>query len=283
MNELDWYPAPGKLNLMLRVVGRRDDGYHLLQSAFQFVDWCDRLAFLSLPGRTIRRLGGPDDLPPEQDLCMHAAQRLLAETGRREGLGIHLDKRLPTGGGLGGGSSDAATTLLVLDRLLGLGLSLEELAEIGLALGADVPVFVHGRAAWAEGVGERLQVLPDLPTPDYVILHPGVHVPTREIFSAPELTRSHSVITIRDFLDGAQENTLTPVAVARYPAVGHAMDWLRRQGAQAVRMTGSGACVFGLCDDQARARTVAEAAPAPWRAFAARGMNRHPLHAQWGL
>lgn len=283
MNTLDWYPAPGKLNLMLRVIGRRDDGYHLLQSVFQFIDCCDRLAFLSLPGRTVRRLSGPEEVPSGQDLCVRAAQRLLAETGHREGLGIHLDKRLPAGGGLGGGSSDAATTLLVLNHLLALGLSLSELAEIALPLGADVPVFVHGRAAWAEGIGERLQPLPDLPEPGYVVLHPDLHISTREIFSAPELTRSHSVLTIRDFLDGAQENTLTPVAVARYPALGQAMDWLRRQGATAVRMTGSGACVFGRCDDQARAQAIAEAAPLPWRAFAARGMNHHPLHAQWGL
>ncbi|MEW6611912.1 MAG: 4-(cytidine 5'-diphospho)-2-C-methyl-D-erythritol kinase [Pseudomonadota bacterium] len=281
--ELVWYPAPAKLNLMLRVVGRRDDGYHLLQTAFQFLGHGDRLAYLSLPGRGPRRLSGLDGVAPADDLCVRAAQLLQDETGQREGVGIHLDKHLPLGGGLGGGSSDAATTLLVLNRLLDLGLSMDELAELGLRLGADVPVFVRGRAAWAEGVGEALQPLPDLPTPWYVVVHPGVAVSTREVFSAPELTRSHSLLTIRDFLEGAQENTLQPVVQARYPAVAQALSWLAAQGARDARLTGSGACVFGACGDAEAARTVAARVPAPWTAFAAPGVNRHPLHEQLGL
>lgn len=277
------YPAPAKLNLMLRVIGRRRDGYHLLQTVFQFLDYGDALRFVSLPGRGARRLAGAAEVSPESDLVVRAAQLLQDACGVQEGVGIFVDKRLPMGGGLGGGSSDAATTLLVLNQLLGLGLSLAELAELGLGLGADVPVFVRGRAAWAEGVGEQLTPLPELPTPWYVVLHPGVSVSTGSIFSDPELTRSHSPITIRDFLDGVQDNTLQALVLARYPVIGEALNWLDGQGIAAPRLTGSGACVFGMADSREAAGSIVRRVPANWVAFAAQGSNRHPLHEQLNL
>ena len=277
------YPAPAKLNLMLRVVGRRQDGYHLLQTVFQFLDYGDALRFMSLPGRGVRRLAGAAEIAPENDLVVRAARLLQDACGVWEGVGISIDKRLPMGGGLGGGSSDAATTLLVLNQLLGLGLNLDDLAELGLGLGADVPVFVRGRSAWAEGIGEQLTPLPDLPAPWYVVLHPGVSVSTGNIFTDPELTRSHSPITIRDFLGGVQENTLQALVVARYPVVGEALNWLEGQGLAASRLTGSGACVFGMADSRETAGSIVRRVPAGWVAFAAQGINRHPLHAQLNL
>lgn len=277
------YPAPAKLNLMLRVVGQRKDGYHLLQTVFQFLDYGDSLRFVSLPGREPRRLAGPAEVPPDTDLVVRAARLLQDACGVREGVGIRVDKRLPMGGGLGGGSSDAATTLLVLNQLLGLGLTLTELAELGLALGADVPVFVGGRAAWAEGVGEMLTPMPDLPEPWYVVLHPGMAVATGRIFADPELTRSHSPITIRDFLNGDRENTLQPLVSKRYPVIAEALAWLEAQGLEQVRLTGSGACVFGESAAREQAVAVIRNLPADWRAFVAQGRNHHRLHEQLAL
>ncbi len=272
------YPAPAKLNLMLRVIHQRSDGYHELQTVFQFIDLADQLQFDSRPAGQFFRSGGPEGVAEADDLSIRAAKCLADVGGVREGVHIHIDKILPMGGGIGGGSSDAATTLIVLNRLWRTGLHREELMAIGAGLGADVPVFIFGRGAWAEGVGERLQVLDALPESHYVLLHPQVSVSTREIFTAPELTRHHVPSTIGAFLGGAMENTLEPTVCARYPEVEHGMRWLKNQGVRAVRLTGSGACVFGLVADNISAQQIAARVPAPWRAWSVRGCNRHPLY-----
>ncbi len=269
-----WWPAPAKLNLMLRIIGRRKDGYHLLQSVFQFLDYGDRLRFTPRPDRRIRRVTRVPGVEPEQDLVVRAARLLQQRSGVGFGVDIEIDKRLPMGGGLGGGSSDAATTLWVLNRQFHLGLDERELADLGLTLGADVPIFLFGRAAWAEGVGERL--LPIEPgQPWYLVLVPDCQVSTAEIFGAPELTRESPRITIRDFLGGSRVNDCCPVVRARYPAVAMAMDWLGRH-AQA-HLTGTGGCVFAPFSSEERARAVLNLRPEGLGGFVARGLNRSPL------
>jgi len=269
------WPAPAKLNLFLHVTGRRPDGYHELQTVFQFLDYGDRLWFEPDPGGAVTLQGGPPDLPAERNLVVRAARSLAAHTGCRLGVRIRLDKRLPAGGGLGGGSSDAATTLVALNCYWGLALGIDELAGLGLALGADVPVFVRGRAAWGEGVGERLRPVEVLEEPWYLVLHPAVTVSTAEIFSDPRLTRNAPRITIPDFLSGAGGNSLEAVVTRRYPEVAQALEWLSRH--QPARMTGSGACVFARFPDREAAAAVMRQLPAPWTGFVARGRNRSPL------
>jgi len=260
---------------MLRILGRRTDGYHLLQTVFQFIDHCDRLYFEPRSdGQVVRRRGAPGVLP-EQDLVVRAAQALKVRSGCADGVTIDVQKSLPMGGGLGGGSSNAATTLIALNRLWGLSLDTEMLAEIGLSLGADVPVFVRGRAAWAEGVGERLTEV-ELPEPWYLVLTPPVSVATAAVFSDPELTRNSRSVTIADFLAGAVENDCLEVVLARYPAVGDAFTWLE-QRAGAARLTGTGGCVFAVFANERDARELAAEAPARFGAFAARGCNLSPL------
>ncbi len=269
------WPAPAKLNLFLHVVGRRADGYHLLQTAFQFVDLCDVLHFTLRSDGLVRRLHDTPGVSEAADLTLRAARLLKETTGCRLGVDIRLDKHLPVGGGLGGGSSDAATTLVALNHLWGLGLSRESLQDLGLQLGADVPVFVYGRAAWAEGVGERLRPL-DLPQPWYVIIAPDCRVSTAEIFQVPELTRDCPVITIDGFLSsGRAGNVFEAVVRERYPPVARALDWLGGHGR--ARLSGTGACVFTAFTDRERAEAVCRQVPAPWRGFVARGMNRSPL------
>lgn len=267
-------PAPAKLNLFLHVTGRRTDGYHELQTLFQFLDYSDELCFEPAADGEIRVTGNAA-VAPESDLITRAARALAQATGCRRGASIQIDKRIPIGGGLGGGSSDAATTLLGLDRLWGLALDRARLAEIGLALGADVPVFVGGRAAWAEGVGERLTPIEDLAEPWYVVIKPPVSVSTAEVFSAPELTRNGAKITIADFLSGRGGNHLQPVVERRYPEISEALAWLSRHAP--ARMTGSGACVFAAFSDQGQALAVLESMPAAWTGFVACGRNRSPL------
>lgn len=274
------WPAPGKLNLMLRVVGRRADGYHLLQTVFQFIDFGDQLRFRARADGRVTRAAPLAGVPESDDLVVRAAKLLQRASGCDLGVEIELVKRLPMGGGLGGGSSDAATVLVALDRLWHLGWGEERLAELGLSLGADVPVFVRGRAAWAEGIGDRLVPL-DLPEPWYVVLIPSCRVSTREIFAVPELTRDMPRITIADFLAGNNENTCLPVVRARYPAVASAMDWLSRY-AQA-RLTGTGACVFGVFELQSRALEVLDGAPTGWKGFVTQGKNRSPLYTATGV
>jgi len=273
------FSAPAKLNLFLHVVGRRADGYHLLQTAFRFIDYGDELSFTVRADGAIRRTNPLAGVPAEQDLSVRAA-RLLQQAARcREGADIGIVKRLPLGGGLGGGSSDAATTLIALNRLWHTGLSRERLQQIALQLGADVPVFVFGRNAFAEGVGERLQAL-RLPPAWYLILVPELAVSTAEIFSAPELTRNTNAITIAAFSAGLARNIpgrndLEPVVCQRYPQVARHLEWLHRYGD--ARMTGSGACVFCAFDSEEQARRALSELPAGMRGFVARGLDRHPL------
>ncbi|VAW97010.1 4-diphosphocytidyl-2-C-methyl-D-erythritol kinase [hydrothermal vent metagenome] len=268
------WPAPAKLNLFLHITGRRMDGYHELQTLFQFIDFGDELRFRVDGSGVVRRREALAGVAEEVDLTVRAARLLQAETGCAQGVEIHIDKHLPMGGGLGGGSSDAATTLVALNRLWGLGLSEDRLAALGLQLGADVPVFVHGRAAWAEGVGERLQSV-DLPEPWFVILQPDAHVVTAELFANPQLTRDLQPIKMRDYLAGDGRNVFEPLVRAVYPDVDAALVWLNARAAG--RMTGTGACVFAAFEREAQARDVAAQAAGRWRAIVARGCNRSPL------
>jgi 4-diphosphocytidyl-2-C-methyl-D-erythritol kinase len=273
------FPAPAKLNLFLHVVGRRNDGYHLLQTAFRFIDYGDELSFVVRADGAIRRTTPMQGVPAERDLSVRAAQALQRETGCREGADIGIVKRLPMGGGLGGGSSDAATTLIALNRLWRTGLTRDRLQQLALTLGADVPVFVFGKNAFAEGIGERLQAL-QLPPAWYLILVPELAVSTAEIFSAAELTRNTNAITIAAFSVGLVRNIpgrndLEPVVCRRYPQVARHLEWLRRYGD--ARMTGSGACVFCAFDSEEHARRALSELPADMRGFVARGLDRHPL------
>ncbi|CAL1240986.1 4-(cytidine 5'-diphospho)-2-C-methyl-D-erythritol kinase [Candidatus Methylocalor cossyra] len=273
-------PAPAKLNLMLRIVGRREDGYHLLQTVFQFIDRCDWITLRRRPDGVVRRVTPWPEVPEDQDLTVRAARALQQAAGVREGVEIAIEKHLPLGGGLGGGSSDAATTLLGLNHLWGLGLDQAVLAGLGLRLGADVPVFVAGHSAWAEGVGERLTAL-DLPEPWYVVITPNCRVSTAAIFSSPDLTRHNPPIKIIDFLAGQQENHCLAVVKALYPEVGAALAAL--SSFAPARLTGTGACVFAAFEDEAEACAAAARLESSWRVFVARGLNRSPLHGLLGL
>ncbi len=273
-SELENWPAPAKLNLMLRIVGRREDGYHLLQTVFQFIDWCDFISFAWLETPEVVLAKPLPGVPPGVDLTVRAARLLQQVTGVRRGVRITLDKRLPMGGGLGGGSSDAATVLVALNALWNLGLSEEELIGLGVRLGADVPVFIKGVAAWAEGVGERLTPL-DLPEPWYVIVVPSCRVATAEIFAAPDLTRNSPPVTIAEFLAGEQANDCLPVVQRMYPEVAAALEALSGYGK--ARLTGTGACVFAAFSEQKEAQAAVEALGRKWQAFLARGTNRSPL------
>lgn len=272
------YPAPAKLNLFLHVVGRRADGYHLLQSAFVFIDAADRLRFAVRADGAIRRVSELEGVPAEKDLVVRAAQLLKAEAGTPLGADIEVEKVLPMGSGMGGGSSDAATTLLVLNHLWGTGLDRPALQALGARLGADVPFFVFGRDAWVEGVGEQLRPL-DVRPAWYLVLVPPVSVPTSEIFAAPELTRDTEALKMEDF--SAHEaanrlrNDLEPVVAARYPEVREHLQWLAGHGGG--RLTGSGACVFARFEDRASAERVLRELPRSMKGFVARGLGRHPL------
>lgn len=269
----DW-PAPAKLNLFLHVLGRRDDGYHRLQTVFQFLDLHDTLRFTPRTDGTIVRRQGPADVDAEDDLTVRAARLLQQHGACARGVDIELDKRIPMGAGLGGGSSDAATTLVALNRLWDLHLDVDALAALGLSLGADVPVFVRGHAAWGEGIGETLTPV-TLPEPWYAVAVPPVHVATGLIFSAPELRRNHPPIDLASFLEGAGENDCTPVTCARYPLVAEA---LRRLSLHApARMSGTGAAVFATFDTADAAHAATRSLPENWQCFVARGRNRSAL------
>jgi 4-diphosphocytidyl-2-C-methyl-D-erythritol kinase len=272
------WPAPAKLNLFLHILGRRPDGYHELQTCFQFVDLCDEITIEPRSDGQIRRLVEIAGIPLNADLCIRAAHALKAAAACKLGADISLAKRIPVGGGLGGGSSDAATCLVALNHLWGIGWPPERLAALGLELGADVPVFVHGRAAWAEGVGERLTALyPPLAPPEtnYLILKPNVFVSTAEVFADPELTRNSLPITIHGFLASGGRNDCLGVVRRRYPEVAHALDWLSLFGA--ARLTGTGACVFLACETKERGCEIMRELPPAFAAFAARGLNDSPL------
>lgn len=269
------WPAPAKLNLMLRIVGRRADGYHLLQTVFQFLDCGDWLWFEPRTDGTIIRASEIPGLPMDDDLTVRAARLLQRATGSSQGATIRIVKQLPLGSGLGGGSSDAATTLIALNHQWQAGLTLTELAALGLTLGADVPVFIHGHAAWAEGVGERLTPV-DLDQPWFLVLSPACHVATGIVFNDPELTRNSPLITITDFMTGAGGNDCEDVVYRRYPKVAAAAAWLAQYGP--ARLTGTGACVFAAFPDAASAEQGLAQLPPDWTGFIARGCNCSPLH-----
>lgn len=268
------WPAPAKLNLSLHIVGRRADGYHLLQSAMQFIDLADELRFHERPHGVIERTAGPDTIAAESDLTVRAARLLAANRDVPSGIGIELIKRIPLQAGLGGGSSDAATVLVALNQLWNLGLGVDELAALGLNLGADVPFFVRGRAAWAEGVGEQLTPC-DFPESVFLVVKPGAAVSTAAIFQAAELTRNSPVTTIRAFLAGGGRNDCTATVRERYPEVAEALDWLQQFGE--ARLTGTGSCVFAALPDERTAEGVRARLPARWSGYVARGLNRSPL------
>jgi 4-diphosphocytidyl-2-C-methyl-D-erythritol kinase len=268
------WPAPAKLNLFLHVTGQRADGYHDLQTVFQLIDLSDDIDIQVRADGKIRRLAGPPGVPAEADLVVRAAHALQAAAGSRSGADLSVTKRIPMGGGLGGGSSDAATVLVALNRMWGCGLTADDLAAIGVKLGADVPVFVRGRSAWAEGRGELLTPV-ELPERCFVLVHPLVHVPTTAVFQAPELTRNSPPITMGGFLESGGRNDFEPVVRARYPEVARALDWLG-QFAPA-RLTGTGSCIFAPCASRNEAQDIVERVPAPWRGMVARGMNVSPL------
>jgi 4-diphosphocytidyl-2-C-methyl-D-erythritol kinase len=282
MNIADWqrdwqrdWPAPAKLNLFLHVVGRRPDGYHLLQTVFRFIDRCDTLRFSPRTDGAIELATPLPGVPPESDLTVRAAHLLQEASGCRQGCTIHLDKQLPMGGGLGGGSSDAATVLLALNHLWQTGLAREQLEKIGLALGADVPVFIHGRNTFAEGVGEAFTDV-ELPPATYLVLNPAVNVPTAAIFSAPELPRNTPAMRPADWRPGIGGNDLQAVACARFPAVAEYLDWLRVHVPDAL-MTGSGACVFAAFPRREQAESVLRQLPAGMHGWLADGLASHPL------
>lgn len=268
------WPAPAKINLFLHVVGRRADGYHLLQTVFQFLDACDWLDFSVRTDGEIRRLSGLEGVAAEDDLVVRAARLLQDAGGSALGADIRLDKRLPMGGGLGGGSSDAATVLVALNELWGTALPTDQLAALGLRLGADVPVFVRGRTAWAEGVGEVLKPL-DLDEPPLLVITPDCAVATAAVFNDADLTRDTPPIKMHALSLARTGNDCEPVTRRLYPEVGRALDWLG-QFAPA-RMSGTGASVFASFDSAAAAQSVLDGMPREWRGFVGRRLNRSPL------
>jgi 4-diphosphocytidyl-2-C-methyl-D-erythritol kinase len=273
---MNWFAAPGKLNLFLHVLGRRADGYHLLQTVFRLIDRSDRVGIAVRADGEIRRHDPLPGVSPEEDLCVRAARLLQRHCGTRLGADLALEKVLPIGGGLGGGSSDAATTLVVLNRLWGAGLARADLQALGAQLGADVPFFVFGENALGEGTGERLTALA-LPSAWYLVLVPPVALSTRDVFSDNALTRNTKPLKIPPFFAGLGANDLEAVAVKRSPEIAAHLAWLRQRSPQA-RMTGSGACVFAEFATEGEARALLGELPGTMRGFVARGLERHPLY-----
>jgi 4-diphosphocytidyl-2-C-methyl-D-erythritol kinase len=272
------WPAPAKLNLFLHILGRRKDGYHELQTIFQFVDLCDDISIRVRPDGAIHRVAGAAGVTAEEDLIVRAARALQGAAHCRLGADLGVHKRIPQGAGLGGGSSDAATTLVALNRLWNLGWPRERLAELGLSLGADIPVFVHGRAAWAEGVGEHLTPLypPQAPKEcNYLILNPNVSVSTAAVFQDAQLTRNSPPITISGFFATGGRNDCTQVVRQRYPEVAAALDFLSAFGD--ARLTGTGACVYMACATSDAAHEIMRRLPQTLKGYMARGLNDSPL------
>ena len=274
------WPAPAKINLFLHILGRRADGYHELQTCFQFLDFGDDIDLRTRADGRIERLAGLD-IAPQADLVVRATKLLQSHARSTQGVDIRVHKRIPAGAGLGGGSSDAATVLVALNHLWKLHLSDDVLRELALTLGADVPVFVAGQCAWAEGVGERLKFLTGAERPIeriYLIVKPNCSVSTAEIFQAPELTRNSPPITIRGFLETGGRNDCTETVRGRFPPVASALDWLSRFGE--ARMTGTGACIFLILDSARRGEEILQRMPPEWTGFVARGLNESPLRAR---
>lgn len=270
--------APAKLNLFLHITGRREDGYHLLQTIFRLIDFSDELQFVLRDDGVIRLHTLIPGVPEEKDLCVRAAKLLQKKSGTSRGVDIFLEKRIPMGGGLGGGSSDAATTLLALNRLWGLDWRRDQLLELGLSLGADVPVFLFGENAFAEGIGEKLLPIA-LPPAWYLVLTPPVQVPTAQVFSSKGLTRNTIPITIPPFLIEHGGNDLEPVVCRLYPEVARYLEWLKRLvGSRKIAMTGSGACVFAEFATEHAARAALAKIEVDMDGFVAKGLDRHPMH-----
>jgi 4-diphosphocytidyl-2-C-methyl-D-erythritol kinase len=269
------WPSPAKLNLFLHITGRRSDGYHELQTVFQFLDYGDTLSFEPTHTPNIQLLTQIEGVEHDSNLIVRAARALQQHAGITKGALISLDKRLPMGGGLGGGSSNAATTLVALNQLWDCQLSNDELAKIGLELGADVPIFIHGQAAWAEGVGEKLSPISPI-EPWYMVIVPPCQVSTSEIFSTTELTRDCEPITISRFLSGEGRNVCEDVVKDHYPAVAESLSWLAKYGQ--ARMTGTGGCVFVDVNNQQQAQKIMDDLPESWQGFVAKGCNISPLN-----
>lgn len=270
-------PAPAKLNLFLHITGRRSDGYHTLQTVFALLDYGDTLHFASAEQLS---LSAPAELGGDDNLILRAARALQKASNSQQGAAIHLDKRLPAGGGVGGGSSDAATALLGLNHLWQLNYSIDQLADIGLSLGADVPVFVRGQSAWADGIGEQLTAL-ELPEKPYLVIHPGISVLTAAIFSDPQLTRHTPESRVAAFLGSAADkqfrNDCEPVATRLFPEIGTALEWLRKETGNA-QMTGTGACVFANIANRQQGEELLHRLPAQWQGFVTRSVNTSPAH-----
>jgi 4-diphosphocytidyl-2-C-methyl-D-erythritol kinase len=269
------WPSPAKLNLFLHITGRREDGYHNLQTVFQFLKFGDELEFTHSDDSQIHLDCDGLNIDVQDNLILRAAQLIKQTNDIKEGVRIKLRKVIPIGGGLGGGSSNAATTLVALNHIWRTGYTLQQLAEMGLALGADVPVFVMGRSAWAEGVGEKLTPI-DLPSVWFLIIHPGCHVDTRKVFSSSDLTRNTSPITISEFLHGMRHNDCEPVVFREYPQVAEACKWLGQW--TSARMTGTGACIFGQFSSEDEAIKVLSKVPEKWNGFVSQGVNKSPMH-----
>ncbi len=275
------WQAPAKLNLFLHITGQRDDGYHLLQTVFQFLDYGDTLYFEPRSDGVIEVLPALENVSNDDNIIVKAAKALQAHAGCSAGVNVRLKKRLPMGGGLGGGSSNAATTLLALNALWQTHLDKQSLMAIGLTLGADVPVFIYGHNAWAEGVGEKFT---PINTPDswYLVLFPNININTGTIFSSSQLTRDKLPIRIRDFLNGCTENVCEPVVTAHYPEVKEAINWLSQFSP--AKLTGTGACIFASFESEQAANQVAQQAPEKWQTFVAKGLNETHIETfYWGV
>lgn len=272
------FPAPAKLNLFLHVVGQRPDGYHLLQTVFRLLDFSDELSFTLREDGLVKLVTRVDGIPEDQDLCVRAAKLLQLKSGTTMGVDIALKKRIPMGGGLGGGSSDAATTLMALNQLWNLNWDQAKLLELGLQLGADVPIFIFGQNAFAEGVGEKLSAI-RLPAAWYLVLIPPVHVSTAEIFSNKELTRNTIPIKIPPFSIWQGHNDLEPVVCSLYPEVSRSLKWLKQlENTTIAAMSGSGACVFAEFASESEANNAYECIPSDMTGFLTRGLDRHPMY-----
>ena len=274
-SQLTAWPAPAKVNRFLHIIGRRVDGYHLLQTVFQFLDYVDLLQFRLRSDGVIRRVNRLPGIDSESDLSVRAAKLLQQENKLQQGVDIEIKKRIPMGGGLGGGSSDAATTLVALNYYWQLGLTTTRLAELGASIGADVPVFIHGQAAWAEGVGERLMPLPALNRPWFLVLIPQCKITTATVFADPALTRDSEALKMRAFITASDRNDCESVVMQQYPQVAHCLTWLNQFGQ--ARMSGTGACVFAEFNDQASAEHVLAQLPADMRGLVSQGLNTSPL------
>ena len=270
------WPAPAKLNLFLHIIGQRDDGYHLLQSVIQFIDLCDQMEFITRGDGEIRRVNTITSIAYDDDLSVRAAKLLQKTCSIQQGVDIALKKIIPMGAGLGGGSSNAATTLLALNQIWSCNLEINQLEELGAQLGADVPVFIHGEACWIEGIGEKLQPI-NLTESWHVVLYPNVCLDTKQMFKDPDLTRNCVPIKIRDFLQSSDvqqstQNVFETIARRQQPEVERAFRWLN--GYSTARLTGSGSAMFIVCESKQNAKEIAESCPIDWLAFAVKAMNR---------